>query len=227
MLIAIHQPNYLPWLGYFHKIACARAFVFLEGAQFSKGSYTNRVRILYREGPRWLTQAVLRQFGQPIRDLTFADAIWATKHLDTLRNAYRDAPAFAEVWPAFQEILLAGSLATVAEANRRIIIDLAVRLELGTIFFTDTALEIDGRTGNERLVALVKAFTPGSAYLSGAGGRKYEDETKFTEAGIPLIYDSFEHPVYDQGHPNFEPGLSIVDALFHLGWEGTRRLIAR
>ena len=62
-------------------------------------------------------------------------------------------------------------------------------------------------------------------YLSGAGGAKYQDPEKFMSAGVSLRYLSFKHPIYSRSSANFHPGLSILDAVFHLGWEGARALI--
>ena len=84
-----------------------------------------------------------------------------------------------------------------------------------------------GATGDDRLVALVRACGEGASYLSGRGGAKYQDPGKFSAAGIPLVYTDFVHPIYDQGRADFVSGLSIFDALFHLGWERTAALVAR
>ncbi len=99
-IVAIHQPNYLPWLGYFAKMARADVFVFLDDVQFSKQSYINRVQILRDDGcSRWLTVPVHVSLGQAINEVRPAKAGWARAHLDTLRGAYKAAPAFKVVWP--------------------------------------------------------------------------------------------------------------------------------
>jgi hypothetical protein len=227
LVIAIHQPNYLPWLGYFHKIACADAFVFLEAAQYSKGSYTNRVRILRGGKPAWLTQPIRQGLGQPIAEVGFAAADWPRRHLDALRSAYAKAPAFAEAWPALAALYESVPLDSLAAANRHLIEGLARRLRLSAQFARDDELGVAGLEGDDRLVALVNAVAPGSAYLSGKGGGNYQDPAKFEAAGLTLHYAAFTPTPYAQaGGGTFVPGLSIADALFSLGIEATRALIA-
>ena len=110
-LIAIHQPNYLPWLGYFEKIRRADVFVFLDDCQFSKGSYTNRVRIGQGE---WLTLPVSNSFGAAINETKIADPDWLEKHLARLEETYKKAKCFKQVWPD-----ISGMLRTAAQLRHR------------------------------------------------------------------------------------------------------------
>lgn len=227
IVVAIHQPNYLPWLGYFHKIARADVFVFLETVQFSKGSYTNRVQILRGGKPAWLTQPILQGLGQSIEAVGFAEPDWPRRHLDTLHGAYRDANAFREIFPILESLLLAAPLDSLGAANSHLIEGLAAALGLTSRFVRDGALGVGAPGRDDRLVALVEAVTPGAVYLSGKGGAAYQDEAKFTAADITLRYSAFETRPYEQvGAGAFVPGLSIVDVLFSLGVEGTRALLA-
>lgn len=225
--VAIHQPNYLPWLGFFHKIACADIFVFLESAQYSKGSYTNRVQILRDGKPTWLTQPVLQKFGQKIDETKLSRADWAGVNINALTNAYKDADAFDEVFPFIAKLLEGAKDPNLAVVNRRLIVELCPKLLIDTEFRRDSDFGPDNAVGDDRLIHLVQACAPnGARYLSGAGGRKYQDEEKFGAAGIELEYIDFNHPVYDQGGSSFVPGLSVLDALFRLGWERTAQVIA-
>ena len=226
MIVAIHQPNFLPWLGYFNKIARADRFVFLERAQYSKGSYTNRVRILEQGAPAWLTQPLSKAFGKPIGDIEIADSEWPQKHLSRLRNAYGRAAAFSDVWQDLSEIYSSVPRGPLAGANRHMISAVSGRLGLSTDFVTDGELMAADLSGAERLVALLQACGTDVSYLSGRGGRNYQDEELFARANIPLLYVDYECPGYDQGTDEFMPGLSVLDSLFHLGWAGTAELIA-
>ena len=226
--IAIHQPNYLPWLGYFAKIAGADAFVFLDDVQFSKNSYTNRVKILARGDGRWLTVPVSIHIGQPINVVRPATADWVTRHLDALSGFYRRARAFREVWPRLESIF-GGLPATDISRHqspfgrglgRRTQSRVPLRCLFGHI-------DVGARTGDDRLVALTAAIDPKGIYLSGRGGKEYQSERKFDDAGLNLRYTDVEHPVYDQGDGPFVAGLSVVDTIFHLGWAGTSDLIDR
>ena len=224
-VVAIHQPNYAPWLGYFHKIARADHFVFLDNVQFPMHSYTNRVRIAQSGAARWLTQPVRRRFGQPICDVRFADDDWPVKHLDALRGTYGRAAYFRNVWDAVVLMYEAIPPGVLAAANQFLIETLARKLGLDCDFCRGSDYVVGDLRADDRVIALVGAVAPGAAYLSGTGGAKYQDPEKFAAAGVPLRYVSFQHPVYPRGSADFHPGLSVLDAVFHLGWEGARALI--
>lgn len=227
MIVAIHQPNYLPWLGYFHKMALADVFVFLDDAQFSKNSYINRVQVMAPAGPKWLTVPVSVHLGDPINAVKPARPDWRRAHLDSLRSYYRRAPAFDEVWPGLEAAYRDLPDGDLAASNRALVLAVAHALGLTRRFVDASSLGAAERSGDERLVRLVAAVAPGGTYLSGKGGAKYQDPERFAAAGLGFRYAAFEHPVYDQGAEAFTPGLSVVDAAFRLGWRQTAALVAR
>ena len=224
-IVAIHQPNYLPWLGYFAKMASADVFVLLDDVQYSKGSFTNRVQIARAGAPAWLTLPVQHRLGASIRETVIARADWAKAHCDTLKQAYRKAACFRTVWP-FVESMLAAAEGALADVNTGLIRSIAdhlgitARIEMSSSHGLDTDLAAD-----ERLSMIVHRIAPGATYLSGSGGAKYQSETTFAAHGLTLTYSGFTPTPYDRGGEPFLPGLSILDALFHLGWEGTAALL--
>jgi hypothetical protein len=221
-VVAVHQPNYLPWLGYFAKIARADIFVFLDDVQFSKGSFTNRVQIARGGAPSWLTQPVRYQFGDPISVVSFAKPDWARAHAEAIRQTYRRTACFPSVWPDI-EALLAEATGGLATVNVRLNQALAARLGLVNCRFVKSSslpISRDAEAGT-RLAEIVAHLAPGGTYLSGKGGAKYQSEVTFAARGIRLVYSTFSPPTYSQGHEPFLPGLSIIDALFHCGWEAT------
>lgn len=223
--VAIHQPNYLPWLGYFRKIATADVFVFLDDVQFSKNGYTNRVQILADGKPRWLTVPVSAHLGDPINQVRPARHDWPQAHLDTLRARYKSAPAFRTVWPKIREFFSDLPDADIGTINRHLVIRLAEMLGLACRFVSASELSTGTAKGDDRLVALVASVAPGACYFSGKGGAKYQDPEKFRRAGLDFRYLDFEHPRYDQGAGDFVPGLSVMDAAFRLGWARTAALV--
>ena len=225
-LVAIHQPNYAPWLGYFHKMAHADLFVFLDDAQFSKGSYTNRVQILTNGAVRWLTIPVQQGLGTPINQVAIARGDWKRAHLDTLRASYRNAAHVREVWPDIETLYADLPPDGLAQANATLIARLAENLRIATPTRLASRLDIGVAAGDDRLVAIVSALARGGTYLSGKGGGNYQDPAKFERAGLALAYTQFSHPQYEQGAPTFVPGLSVLDAVFNLGWERTAELVA-
>ena len=212
-------------LGYFHKMAQADIFVFLDDVQFSKQGYTNRVQILGESGARWLSQPVRVTLGQRINEVEFARADWAQAHLDTLRGFYRNGGEFRPVFADLVELygVLAGEM--LADINQALIEAFARRGNIETRFCRSSEIDTGDAMGDDRLTALVRHLAPGSVYLSGTGGAGYQDEAKFRSAGLSLDYVAFDHPLYDQARADFTPGLSILDAAFHLGWDGAAALI--
>lgn len=225
VIVAIHQPNYFPWLGYFHKIAHADTFVFLDDVQFSKGGFTNRVKVLSPAGAKWLTVPVSPKLGTHINDVHPGRPDWAENHCETLKQYYRRTDTFDDVCPVIMNILSENPDSDLASINADLIVAIADRLGLDTRFVRSSSLDIAPGDQEHRLINIVGEIAPGGIYYSGKGGAKYQDPQEFRKAGIELRYSAFEHPVYEQSCEPFEPGLSILDALFHVGWEETRAMI--
>ena len=226
-IVAIHQPNYLPWLGYFHKIAVADIFVFLDDVPFSKGSYINRVKILANGQGRWLSVPVSVHLGDSINQVAIAKPDWIASHMSTLSGWYRDAFAFRQAWPRLSEILSAAPDAGLAAINRFLVEAISKELGLSCCFKASSDIDVDVLTGDERLIALTNSAAARAVYLSGKGGANYQSEEKFTAAGLELRYTEYPHPVYRQadGDADFVMGLSVVDAILHLGWDGASSLL--
>jgi hypothetical protein len=226
VIIAIHQPNYFPWLGYFQKILIADTFIFLDDAQYSKNSYTNRVQILSGDESRWLTIPATYRFGDPINAVHATKPGWVRSHLDQLRTAYGNAPAFSETWEWIRGVYdNVEELADLASINRTLVETVADYLNLDCDFVAASDQDIGDRTGDDRLVALVQGVDPRGIYLSGSGGANYQNEEKFQAAKLGLEYGNFFHPQYKQGNDEFMIGLSTLDALFHTGREKTAAML--
>jgi hypothetical protein len=225
MIIAIHQPNYLPWLGYFYKIAQSDAFVFLDDAQYSKNSYTNRVKIMREDAARWLTQPISFRFGDPINAVALARDDWRTAHLDSLKGAYRRAPEFNSVWPDIEALYDELNEKNISTVNARIVMGICKHLNISRRFHLSSEIEVNDARSEDRLIGIVNQIAPGGCYLSGQGGAQYQDPEKFSAAGLELKYADFQHPTYEQDTQPFVAGLSVFDAVFHLGWERTAQLL--
>lgn len=225
MIVAIHQPNYLPWLGYFAKMAQADLFVLLDDVQFSKNGYTNRVQVLNGARRHWLTVPVRVSLGDPIDAVMPAKPGWASSHRDTLANFYRRAPAFRDVWPDIEGLYQSAPDSDLATINGHFISGLANLLGMAPEVMRSSAIDTGSATGDARLAEIVRTLAPGGTYLSGSGGRNYQEAATFEAHGLHLDYTRFVHPEYEQGGEGFEPGLSLMDAAFRLGWPATRALI--
>jgi hypothetical protein len=225
-VVAIHQPNYLPWLGYFSKMSQADVFVFLDDAQYTKNSYINRTRVLCDGAAKWLTIPVRVPLGTSIRATKPAAVDWIDQHLDRISNYYRNAPARQEALAEFAAIY-AGVEAGggIADINMRLIRALAAKLGIATEFRVASEFGLSEKRSNERLIALVCSIGARATYLSGAGASEYQDPKQFEAAGIGLQLTRFSHPAYEQGVRPFVAGLSVVDAVFWQGWESVGAML--
>lgn len=229
MLVAIHQPNFLPWLGYFRKILLCDRFLLLDDAPLPRtgGSYVNRVRLPISGRPAWRTVPVERPHGGAplIRDARIDDRIpWRRRFLSTLRAVYGRAPFFAEVYP-FLEARILHPETRLGPFNASAVRSLAERLGIPAERIRDASSFGIEDAGTRRLVRLVAA-AGGDAYLCGRGAGKYQDDGAFLAAGITLVRRADEPPDYPRAVPCEPPGgLSIVDPLMSLGFAGTAELL--
>ena len=216
-VVAIHQPNYVPWAGYFYKIAASDTFVFLDDVQFTKGGFINRNKIKTSQGVKWLSIPVHSRLGWSIRDVRWSNFNWAEKHIKTLRAAYGKAPFFEETCSWMTKMLFTEQADNVAELNIRIIKSLSEQLNLGCTFRCSSEF-IVSKERDVRLMELTR-LVGGDVYLSGYGGAKYQDRKVFERVGINVKYYDFALPEYSQLWGEFESGLSILDVLFNCGFE--------
>lgn len=227
-LVAIHQPTFLPWLGWWEKLVRADVFILLDDVQFPKkgGTWMNRVRMLVGGEPRWVTVPVDRAYNgtRRVREMRIDESKpWRENMLATIRSSYANAPFAADVLPVVEDALFAET-DLVAEFNERAIRLLAGRLELDTSKLVhQLELDVSG-TGTRLLVELCGA-AGGDTYLSGDGADEYLAPELFRQAGLALVYQEFTPPPYPQPVPAYVPGLSVIDALMSCGWSGTAELL--
>ncbi len=230
-VVAIHQPNFFPWLGFFDKLARADVFVLLDDVQFprtGKGTWVNRVQLLVSGKPAWVTAPIVRAEGssREIREVRVDDSQpWRTKLLRTVEHNYRRTPHYGDVFPLVEELVTTGT-DRLAELNERNVRRIAAEVGLDADkIVRSSSIETEGHS-TDLLIELTKAVG-GTAYLAGAGAAGYQEDEKFAQAGLELVRQDFRHPTYPQ--PTDEPvhGLSIVDALFNCGLAGTGDLVRR
>jgi hypothetical protein len=231
-LVAVHQPNFFPWLGFFDKVATADVFVLLDNVQFprtSTGTWVNRVKLLVGGREHWATAPVVRAGTglQKIADVALDPSTrWRDRLLKTIRTNYARAPRFADVFPLV-ETLVAHETPWLAELNIAAIAALSERLGLDrSKLVRASTLAADGHA-TDLLIALTRA-AGGTAYLCGGGAGGYQQDELFEAAGLELVYQQFVHPSYPQiGADGFVSGLSILDALMNCGFEHTAALLPR
>lgn len=226
MIVSIHQPNHLPYLGFFDKIAKSDRFIIYDDAQFVKGDFHNRNKIRAKEGFMWLTVPVKASLGQAINETAIdSSRYWAKKHLKSIVMNYEKCSFFDDYIGEFEQIYNT-EWKSLSELNIRLI-----RLLL-RLFGLKTELRIASEIGpfkghsTERLVDMCMAMGA-KTYLSGLLGKNYIDESLFSRNGIMVEYQNFIHPEYRQAFEGFIPNMSAIDLLFNYGGESLKVLLRK
>jgi hypothetical protein len=229
MIAAIHQPNYLPWLGYFYKMALCDVFVLLDDVQLVRGrSFTTRNKVKTSNGAQWLTVPVTEKGElKLIKDVVIAqDGKWLKKHWKTIELSYKKAPYWNNYSIYFQDVYEGRCWSALSELNITLITKIKAILGLKTKIVLSSELKGISGERSSRNLSICKHLGA-DTYLSGTGARNYNDEEEFRKAGVNLIYTDFKHPVYHQLWGDFTPSLSIIDLLFNEGEKSLETLLAR
>ena len=218
MIIAVHQPQYLPWLGYFDKIDRADIFVLLDNVQFKKNEWQNRNKIKTADGWQWLTVPVMYRFPQMINEVEINNKErWQHKQRQTIVSNYKRASCwnFLEV---FFEDLLQSHWQTISQLNIYVVKKLVEILGIKTPLFIASEMEQLPEDPDERLIAITKYYGA-DTYLAGSGGRDYMNMEKYEENGIKVVFQDYRHPVYNQLFGDFLPFMSVIDIMYNHGNE--------
>jgi len=216
--VAVMQPTYMPWIGYFDLIDQADIFVLYDDVDFSKQSWQQRNRIKTAAGIQWLTVPVLwkGKSGQKIQDVQINPrSNDLSKHIKTIEQAYSKAP-FHKAYLGDLSKLLSHRHSFLAELNIALIRWFCEKLGIRTPLVRSSELHLEGARV-ERLIHLCRAVQA-TRYLSTPGSKVYIDENNLFEPNrIELVYHRFTHPVYRQLHGEFIPYLSVLDLLLNEG----------
>jgi hypothetical protein len=218
MIISINQPAYLPWLGYFHRIAISDLHVVLDSVQLEKNSFTNRNKVRTAQGWCWLTVPVKtagKFGGLVIREVEIDNnQPWARKHWATLCLNYSKAPFFG-VHADFFENVYSQTWSRLQDLAWIITKYLLDAFQISTTCIFSSQMGVSGH--KDELVLNVCRATKATDYLSGPLGKNYLREDRFKEEGIQISYHNFDHPVYKQMYSGFEPNMAALDLLFNAG----------
>lgn len=228
MKCVILQPSYIPWRGYFHQIAIADIFIFLDDVQYDKRGWRNRNRIKTHQGLQWLTIPVhskgAQQLGTTLAEIPIVwETDWNQDHLKSIYHAYRQAPFFDPFFSFVSELL---ETKTEFLADFTIQSSLALASYLGienTTFIRSSSIPVNG-TKTTRLINLLKEVGA-DHYISGPSAEEYIEESLFDANNITLEYMSYEYPEYEQLHPPYHAQVSIIDLLFMQGKKAINYMI--
>lgn len=226
--LVISQPMFMPWRGMFEQIRLSDQFVFYDDVQLPLGGgkgrgFSTRVQIKTARGTEWLTLPVDRagKGKQRINEARFAHMDWKAEHLDKIRQAYKHAPHFDEVYATVVAPIYAietDSLsAFCVDSTRR----LAATLGLSPAWHVSSALQAEPGAGASERVLQICKLLGASDYISGLGAMQYLDYAIFDAAGVRVRYMHYETQPYAQLHGDFTPYVSIIDMLFCTGVTAT------
>ena len=224
MRVAVHQPNYLPWLGFFQKMGLCDAFVLLDNVQYPRREFCNRTRVKSSQGAVWLTIPVIRgNVNQQIGEVKlFEPKRNLAQQSKRLHHYYGQAPYY-RLLATYLESVFAEDWAELLPLNVALIKALADILGINTPLLLASGLGESSGVKSERIIAICQQLGA-DAYLSGQGGRAYNDPKAFAAAGLKLVYQNFTPPVYPQGGEAFIPGLSVLDLIAYTGLASRRYL---
>jgi hypothetical protein len=221
--IGILQPSYLPWIGYFDQIIKSDIFVFYDDVQYDKNGWRNRNRIKTANGPQWLTVPVLlkgKEFPL-IKDVEIdRSQNWVKKHVAAIEQNYKKC----KYYDGFICDLLQGEVwKWLWELDVVLINAIMKYLDIDTITSLSCAiLKRDDKI--RRLIDIIK-YCDGDIFIEGAAGRDYIDPVIFKQEGIDIVFQDYQHPIYEQRYGEFVSHLSIIDLIFNCGKEETLRIL--
>jgi len=213
MIVTIHQPDFLPWLGFFDRWEKSDTYIVLDDVQFIRRGWHHRDKIKTQNGIEWLTVPVQKKgrYSQTIKEVRINnEENWRHKHLETIQAAYRKATNFDLVYGRLSEIYNVDHDLLIS-FNMNLLRLCSKMLDINTLVVFASEFNVKS-TGSQRLVDLVKSVG-GKEYLTGSGSRDYLDEALFNKEGINVCWQKFHHPVYQQFHGSFEKMLSSLDYL--------------
>ncbi|MFC1675851.1 WbqC family protein [Planctomycetota bacterium] len=212
-VVTIHQPDFMPWRGFFDRWAKSDIFVVLDDVQFIRRGWHHRDRIKTSNGSAWLTVPVKKKgrYEQKINEVEIDnDRNWQRKHLSLIGASYKKAPNFGYLFPLLKDIYDRGQ-SLLIDLNMDILKLMAAELGITTavVYSSDYKVQADS---SEKLLRLVQQVD-GTVYLTGTGASDYLDESIFRQNGITVQWQKFQPPVYRQLHGEFEAKLSALDSL--------------
>jgi len=219
--VAVHQPNFLPYLGFFDKMRESDIFVISDQDQYIRTDFQNRNKIRIKEGSTYVNVPV-HHARQPIKDIKIRTdekikkTPWKEYVLNLITREYKKTPFFNDFFPGLEQIIL-DSGESLSELNTDTINFLADSFKIDTeIIHVDEIQDYEKLKDPTSTHINTTKLVGGDIYLSGSGGKNYLDLSKFRN-GVDVRFQDFKHPTYPQRYPGFVQNLSAIDALFNVG----------
>jgi len=217
MILASHQPNFFPYMGYFYKIARSDLFIFSDDVKFSNKKTGDMHNYNYIKGPHGkqkITLPVRYKTGALMKEVDiFCDEKQIKKILTAIEQYYSKSPFFEEVFPVIKTVFNLGYDQLIA--LNMLVIEMLCR-KFGISTKMHRAIRFEAKK-NHRLIEMCQTFGA-DTYLCGTGAAAYIDSSEFERAGIKLVYSDYSPPVYPQRYGDFIPNLSVLDWIFNMGY---------
>jgi len=223
-VVAIHQPEYLPWLGFFKKMMNVELFVFLDDVQFRKKGWQNRNRIRINDGTTLLSIPVHTHSYPKINEVTIDnEKNWSIRHKKSILYNYARAPYFGEI-KDFIESIFEKKFQYLVDLNTEIIKFIMNELEIKSKIVFSSELEIS-KKGSDRVLDICKAVDA-DHYITGTFWAESNLRVEeFKKSNIDVEFQKFQHPIYKQIHGEFIPEMSIIDLLFNEGRKEAKKIL--
>lgn len=226
MRIAIMQPGYLPWLGFFELMHNCDVFVLFDDVQYTKKDWRSRNRIRTKNGWIWLSVPVLTK-GKQFQLINEAridySSDWRKKHLKAVEINYHKSKYFKEYFAGLKKIL-SFDWEYLVELDLELIRWLALELGIRREIIKSSSLKTSGRR-EDKIIAVCKALKANELYDSQAAA-SFLDAQVFRAQGISLFFQNYAHPVYTQLHSPFVPFMSSLDLLFNQGAQSSEIILS-
>jgi len=216
-IVAIHQPNYFPWLGYFYKIYQSDLFVILDDVQYSNEGMHNYTYIKTANGSFRLKYPVKQSLGDRIKEVSPKDGLgWKEKHLQIIESNYHNAAFFITVFNDYKDIITS-DYSDIVDLNTALIEFFADRLGIKTQYVRSSDLDIN-LTRTEKIIAICKSLGA-DVYYSGTGAQAYQKDEDFMAAGVELRYSVFRPFQYPQLWEGFQSNVTALDYFMNCGYD--------
>ena len=215
LTVTIHQPDFLPWLGFFDRWQKSDLFIILDDVQFIRRGWQHRDKIKTVHGIKWLTASVNKK-GNYLSELRYIQLNnrlnWKKQHIDLIQHTYGQSKNFHNIFSSLEQIYHKKHTLLI-DFNMDLLKFCAHELSIKTPTLMSSEQNIKS-VGTRRLIDLIKTVK-GDIYLTGLGSKNYLEEDIFQKEKIQIRWQQFDHPIYNQMYGSFEKNLSIIDYLFN------------
>ncbi len=217
MIITIHQPEFLSYLGFFDKISKADGFVIADSFQVKKNYYDNRnkIRANNPQGWHWITIPISSDNHKSFREVEVAKPYtWHTKILNAIEQNYHRSQYFEQYFPRIKEIICK-KYDFLFDYNFELLCQMLIWFDIKTPLMGFTSLlNLESVNGSDKCLEICQK-SDADTYLSGSSGKDYLNLDSFEKNNIKVVFHEFEHPIYKQVYEPFIPGMSAIDYLFN------------